>query len=100
HTRFSRDWSSDVCSSDLKSGCVQVLEQNERVVAYAVNTLIAGEAELLMIAVDPNQQGRGYGRALMNHLQQQLQQQGAEQWFLDEIGRASCRDRGWSAVGA
>src|SRR5690606_40786421 len=21
HTRFSRDWSSDVCSSDLSSGC-------------------------------------------------------------------------------
>ncbi|UZK04414.1 ribosomal protein S18-alanine N-acetyltransferase [Venatoribacter cucullus] len=66
-----------------KSGCVQVLEQDGRVLAYAVNTLIAGEAELLMIAVDPNQQGRGYGRTLMNHLQQQLQQQGAEQWFLD-----------------
>src|SRR5690606_39518083 len=23
HTRFSRDWSSDVCSSDLQSGAVQ-----------------------------------------------------------------------------
>lgn len=66
-----------------KPGCVQVLEQDGRVLAYAVNTLIAGEAELLMIAVDPKQQGRGYGRTLMSHLQQQLQQQGAEQWFLD-----------------
>lgn len=66
-----------------KPGCVQVLEQDGRVLAYAVNTLVAGEAELLMIAVDPAQQGRGYGRFLMNHLQQQLEQQHAEQWFLD-----------------
>src|SRR6266511_4626000 len=25
HTRFSRDWSSDVCSSDLRSGAVSVV---------------------------------------------------------------------------
>src|SRR3712207_8750754 len=24
HTRYWRDWSSDVCSSDLRRGCVQV----------------------------------------------------------------------------
>src|SRR5690606_40671363 len=27
HTRFSRDWSSDVCSSDLKDGMINVLNK-------------------------------------------------------------------------
>lgn len=66
-----------------RPGSVQVLEQQGRVLAYAVNTLVAGEAELLMIAVAPTEQGRGYGRMLMEHLQQQLEEQQAEQWFLD-----------------
>lgn len=60
-----------------------VLESNNLVVAYAVNTLIAGEAELLMIAVSPKQQGKGFGRQLMSAIYQYLQQQQAEQWFLD-----------------
>src|SRR5690606_39458437 len=29
HTRFSRDWSSDVCSSDLKKSVSELLEQCE-----------------------------------------------------------------------
>src|SRR5690606_39312999 len=32
HTRFSRDWSSDVCSSDLKGG--------NRVIVHANDTLL------------------------------------------------------------
>src|SRR6266511_5928261 len=32
HTRFSRDWSSDVCSSDLGYGAVQVSPPQEHVV--------------------------------------------------------------------
>lgn len=66
-----------------KTHCVWVLENEQRVVAYAVNTLIAGDAELLMIAVSPQAQGRGYGRQLMNAIHQYLQEQQAEQWFLD-----------------
>src|SRR5690606_40732447 len=33
HTRFSRDWSSDVCSSDLRDGC---LGQREELLAPLV----------------------------------------------------------------
>src|SRR4249919_453958 len=28
HTRFSRDWSSDVCSSDLTLGCSKAVDQD------------------------------------------------------------------------
>lgn len=66
-----------------KENTCWVLEDKQKIVAYAVNTLIVGEAELLMIAVAPKQQGRGYGRQLMTAIYQYLQSQQAEQWFLD-----------------
>lgn len=66
-----------------KPGSCWVLEDEGRINAYAVITLIAGEAELLMVAVAPDQQGKGYGRAMMDFLLNYLQEQGAEQWFLD-----------------
>ncbi|WP_430461351.1 ribosomal protein S18-alanine N-acetyltransferase [Thalassolituus sp. LLYu03] len=66
-----------------KPGSTWVLEDQGAVVAYAVITLIAGEAELLMIAVNPRLQGKGYGRTLMDFLQQHLLDNHATQWFLD-----------------
>ena len=66
-----------------KPDCCWLLEEQGKVVAYAVITLIAGEAELLMVAVAPGQQGRGHGRAMMDFLLQHLTEKGAQQWFLD-----------------
>lgn len=60
-----------------------VIEEHEQVSGYAVITLIAGEAELLMVAVHPSFQGKGAGRMLMDFLLDFLVQEGAEQWFLD-----------------
>lgn len=77
-------WSETILRRYLnKPDTVRVLEINGSVVGYCVNTLIAGESELLMIAVHPQQQGKGYGRALMDFLLSWLEQQQAEQWFLD-----------------
>lgn len=81
-------WPEAIMRGYLKrQNCVWVLEAEQQgapqIVAYAVNTLIAGEAELLMIAVAPEQQRRGYGRKLLSKLEEMLLEQGAEQWFLD-----------------
>lgn len=77
-------WPESIVRGYLRrNNCVWVLETEQQIVAYAVNTLIAGEAELLMIAVLPSAQGRGYGRQLMDELLQHLTEQGAQQWFLD-----------------
>lgn len=67
----------------LKPNCTWVLEVQQQVLAYAVNTLVADEAELLMIAVAPQAQGKGHGRALLNFLQSYLHSQHAQRWFLD-----------------
>ena len=77
-------WPESVLRGYLKrQNCVWVLESQQQIVAYAVNTLIAGEAELLMLAVAPQHQRQGYGRQMMEALSERLQAHQAEQWFLD-----------------
>src|SRR5690606_40065909 len=74
HTRFSRDWSSDVCSSDLDA---HHQEKNGH-----------------QSVVDPEQYGvfEVYLRCFEADL---LRKQGLKA----EIGRASCRERGEGSVG-
>src|SRR5690606_21140843 len=40
HTRFSRDWSSDVCSSDLEGGLIGLVEDDDIIEIDAVNNTI------------------------------------------------------------
>ena len=71
HSAHSHPWPSSVLKRYVeKPHCTWVLEVDGQVLAFAVNTLVADEAELLTIAVSPKQQGLGYGRELMNFLQQ------------------------------
>src|SRR2546422_11722816 len=66
HTRCSRDWSSDVCSSDLLDVVAQARDAPRK---FAAVTAAATELELDMREVE-------------------------------QIGRASCRERGEISVGA
>lgn len=50
---------------------------------FAMGRLVAGEAELLTIAVDPAAQGQGVGTRLMRAFLDDLQQRGAETVFLE-----------------
>src|SRR5690606_39748760 len=81
HTRFSRDWSSDVCSSDLEGRrAVAVTAVEHPAVLDAARWLgTAQGAEVIELAVDAE------GVLDLDGL---------------EIGRASCRERVWRAVGA
>src|SRR5690606_40605169 len=84
HTRFSRDWSSDVCSSDLTE----------------LNDLVQGDNPSMQIQqAFRNPQTGQFDRGQLNNFISQVGTlpQGHEahaQW--DEIGRASCRERGKS----
>src|SRR5690606_39657266 len=73
HTRFSRDWSSDVCSSDLALSFVRELSAFTWAWGQFIDhdiTLTKDKAdELLPIAVPVGD------------------------LFFDQIGRASCRER-------
>src|SRR5690606_39891672 len=72
HTRFSRDWSSDVCSSDLQRDEFQVVQFIPLVVALPV---------FLSGALWPIEEMPGWLQPF-------------------EIGRASCRERVQSSGGA
>src|SRR5690606_39610934 len=84
HTRFSRDWSSDVCSSDLMIGSLGVLDdvtvtQSATVAELAHANPESSFGELYGAA---SRIGRAHIGSVVN----------------TKIGRASCRERGESAV--
>src|SRR5207302_3338068 len=96
HTRFSRDWSSDVCSSDLDAqGRIATWSaEAERIKGYRAEEIIGKPFRTFFTPEDiqggvPEQllkKAREEGRARY------------EGWRVrkDEIGRASCRERGKS----
>lgn len=62
-------WTMANLQSALASGwTVTLAEVDGRLVGCAVVMRMIDEAELLEIAVDPAEQGRGYGRALLSHV--------------------------------
>src|SRR5690606_39452767 len=78
HTRFSRDWSSDVCSSDLSGG--------EQWTGVSYWLIPAGVLAGLLAAV--------FGFADWTKIPS-----GTRAKRIGEIGRASCRERRESAAG-
>lgn len=50
---------------------------------FTLTRNIAGEEELLLIAVHPAHRGKGLGRKLMQHLEQDARSRGAVQMFLE-----------------
>src|SRR5690606_40524419 len=91
HTRFSRDWSSDVCSSDLVLPNTDILEstgisRNSMRRTWVVNYASSGYADY-----SPEYGGRGLGSAAITAW-------GFSIYEPSEIGRASGRARGEGAL--
>src|SRR5690606_40944876 len=90
HTRFSRDWSSDVCSSDLlgidyTSPEAAVAGESFRALRNAVRHLVSASGsgrELI---------ARGAGDTVA--MASELNADAVAPVLRDEIGRASCRER-------
>ncbi|HVS01764.1 MAG TPA: ribosomal protein S18-alanine N-acetyltransferase [Thermoanaerobaculia bacterium] len=78
--------------------------QDGGVVAYALFRLVAGEAELLRLAVSPRHQGHGWGRRLLAAVAAELERRGAASAHL-EVRRdnptavALYEAAGWERVG-
>src|SRR5690606_40087007 len=89
HTRFSRDWSSDVCSSDLTS-------QNGWPVINSSGKL--KEFPYITGRVYPS--AYRIFRYLCEEFDARVEDIDAAQSWGWEIGRASCRGRGWECGGA
>src|SRR5690606_39742388 len=85
HTRFSRDWSSDVCSSDLRRFPLdhRAPEMQNRLIAAYTKGAFARD---VLLAKQDYVQAYGIGSAYW-------QQADAPQQQTLQIGRASCREK-------
>lgn len=62
-------WSHNLFEQAVKSTKYCVIAQaGDQTVGYAILSYVVGEAELLNICIDPSQQGKGYAKALLEHL--------------------------------
>jgi ribosomal-protein-alanine N-acetyltransferase len=62
-------WTRGIFSDCLRVGyCCWVLEADEKIVGYGVMSIGVGEAHILNVCVDPQQQRQGYGCVILEHL--------------------------------
>src|SRR5699024_11468181 len=92
HTRSKRDWSSDVCSSDLA-------EQEIGILAYSA-LFLADDPGIVELLAASARNGVRVQILVGSPDSPTVTQRGEEEGIGDEIGRASCREREKSWVGA
>src|SRR5690606_40662204 len=94
HTRFSRDWSSDVCSSDLAAlaGLWQAVRAGGPARQVDARRALACALALLLVAAGWPLHGIAWSRPTGAPLQVRLVQ--------GKIGRAACREGGEEWEGA
>lgn len=103
---FSDPWSLEAVREGLENSLDTwlVLKEKEGILGYCVFRIIAGEGELLRIAVLPEFQGRGLSKKLMDQMVEYSRKKKAETMFLEvresnEKARNLYRSYGFSEVG-
>src|SRR5690606_39905104 len=91
HTRFSRDWSSDVCSSDL-----DVLAPSYR--EYGAQIMRGVRLREILLYWGGDERGNDFEVA--RHDFPWAVPIATQCLHAAEIGRASCRESGWGTVAA
>lgn len=67
----------------LPSARVAIAWDSERACGFSAARMAGPESELLLLAVDPADRGRGIGKQLMDDWQAWATEQGAEDYFLE-----------------
>lgn len=81
---YEYPWSEGIFRDCLRAGyCCRVMRDADRVVAYAVMSVAAGESHLLNVCVSPTHRRRGLARLMVDHLLELAQRQRAQIMFLE-----------------
>ena len=83
--RFGEAWTQpQLCGSlTLPGTCLMRATRGEATIGFAMIRSIAGEAELLLLAVSPSERGAGHGTRLLAAATAVARQSGAETMFLE-----------------
>ena len=77
-------WTRGIFDDCLKVGYLcRLLELNGKIVAYAVMSVAVGEAHLLTIVVPKDEQGKGYGKKMLNEMIQHAVNDKASTMYLE-----------------
>ncbi len=77
-------WTRGIFNDCLKIGYLcWLLELNGKIVAYAVMSVAVGEAHLLTIVVAKDEQGKGYGKKMLNEMIQHAVNDNASTMYLE-----------------
>lgn len=76
-------WSETLIKEAIHHYRCWVLQQNQQIIGYGILKIVLNEAELLNIAITPDQQGNGFGKYLLAHLMQKAKKLGADECFLE-----------------
>lgn len=77
-------WTKGIFHDCLHIGyCCWILQQEGKVVGYSVMSVAVGEAHLLTIVVDTDEQGKGYGKQLLTHMLDLAVSHNAEMMYLE-----------------
>src|SRR5699024_11484931 len=93
HTRSKRDWSSDVCSSDLSRFFEWLTESQHNLKSFSILRIIYGVALLFVLVPSTPERSMLWGEASF-WVDPEASRRGY--W---KIGRASCRERVGSEEG-
>lgn len=81
---YSHHWTQGVFEDCIKNNYqMPVMHMGDQIIGYAVYSLVACEAHLLNITIEPEYMGRGLGRMLLEHIVSHCKQQDAESLFLE-----------------
>lgn len=98
-------WTRGIFYDCLNTGYLcQVLEFNGKIIAYAVMSVAVEEAHLLTIVVPAGEQGKGYGKKMLNEMIQRAAKDNASTMYLEvrtsnKIAIQLYHERGFNELG-